>query len=130
NPTGGFTAAVTFSVSGLPAGAAGSFTPNPATGAATLAVTTNASTPAGTYPLTLTGVSGTLTHTTAVSLTVNVPPDFTLSATPPSHTVVQAAPTRRSSALNPTGGFTAAVTFSVSGLPAGAAGSFTPNPST
>src|SRR5204863_371470 len=106
-PTGGFTAAVTFSVSGLPAGATGSFTPNPATGASTLAVTTIASTPAGTYPLTLTGVSGTLTHTTTLSLTVNAPPDSTLSATPPSQAVVQGASGYYSVTINPTGGFTA-----------------------
>src|SRR5207253_723992 len=54
----------------LPAGATGTYTPNPATGASALAVSTSGSTPAGTYPLTITGVSGTLTHTTTVSLTV------------------------------------------------------------
>jgi hypothetical protein len=58
------------SASGLPAGASGSFAPNPATTSSTLSATTSASTPAGTYPITITGVSGSLTRTTTVMLTV------------------------------------------------------------
>jgi N,N-dimethylformamidase beta subunit-like, C-terminal len=69
-PTNGFNGQVSLSVSGLPSGATGSFIPNPATALSTLSVTTLTSTPAGTYTLTLTGVSGTLTHTTTVLLTV------------------------------------------------------------
>ena len=70
SPTGGFTGQVTFSVSGLPSGANGSFSPNPATTSSSLSVTTSASTPAGTYTLTLTGVSGALTHNTVATLRV------------------------------------------------------------
>jgi len=73
NPVGGFTGQVTLSVSGLPIGANGSFTLNPATASSTLSVTTSTSTPGGNYTLTITGVSGSLTRTTAVSLTVAAP---------------------------------------------------------
>ena len=48
-------------------------------------MTTTGSTPVGTYPLTITGTSGTLTHTATVSLVVNAqppPPDFTITASP------------------------------------------------
>src|SRR5206468_3599128 len=69
-PINGFAGQVTFTVSGLPAGATGSFTPNPATTSSTLSVTTGTSTPVGTYTLTITGANGTLTHTTTVELTV------------------------------------------------------------
>ena len=69
SPTGGFTGQVMLSVSGLPSGANGSVTPNPATASSTLSVTTSPSTPTGTYTLTITGVNGSLTHTTTVSLT-------------------------------------------------------------
>src|SRR5205814_335076 len=82
SPTGGFSGQITLSVSGLPSGANGSFTPNPATASSTLSVTTSTTTPTGTYTVTITGVSGSLTHTTTVALVVDPPPDFTLSASP------------------------------------------------
>jgi uncharacterized membrane protein len=130
SPTGGFSGQVTLSVSGQPSGANGSFTPNPATGSSTLSVTTSASTPTGTYTLTITGVSGPLTHTTAVTLVVSALPDFTLSASPSSRTVTQGSATSYSVTISPTGGFSGQVTLSVSGQPSGANGSFTPNPAT
>jgi hypothetical protein len=129
-PTGGFTGQVALSVSGLPSGANGSFTPNPATASSTLSVTTSTSTPSGTYTVTITGVSGSLTHTITVTLLVSAPPDFTLSALPSSRTVVQGGATSYGVTISPTGGFTGQVTLSVSGLPSGASGSFTPNPAT
>ena len=127
NPTGGFTGSVAFSVSGLPSGAAGSF--NPTTGnSSTLTVTTSSTTPAGTYPLTITGTSGPLSRTAIVSLVVNAAPtpDFTLSASPASQTVTQGASTTYNVTVNPTGGFTGSVAFSLSVLPSGATGSFNP----
>ena len=78
----GFTGVVTLTASGQPAGTTVGFSPATLTGSgtSTLTVTTTGSTPVGTYPLTITGTSGTLTHTTTVSLVVNAqppPPDFT-----------------------------------------------------
>src|SRR5207247_11413863 len=130
SPTGGFTGQVSLSVSGLPSGASGTFTPNPATASSTFAVTTSASTPGGTYSLTIAGVSGgSPTHSTTVSLVVT-PPDFTLSASPSGLTVTPGGSTSCTVTINPTGGFTGQVSLSVSGLPSGASGSFTPNPAT
>src|SRR5204862_358089 len=129
-PSNGFTGQVTFTVSGLPAGASGSFAPNPATSSSTLSVTTSGSTPVGSYPLTITGVSGSLTHTTTATLVVTAAADFTLGASPSSQTVVQGASTSYTATITPINGFTGQVTFTVSGLPAGAGGSFTPNPAT
>ena len=131
-PTGGFTGGVTFSASGLPSGATASFSPNPATASSTLSVSTATTTPTGSFVLTITGVSGSLTHTTSVTLVVTPPsaPDFSLSGTPASQTVVQGAATSYAVNIARTGGFTGAVTLSVSGLPAGATGSFSPNPAT
>ncbi|HVT19237.1 MAG TPA: S8 family peptidase [Thermoanaerobaculia bacterium] len=65
--TNGFSAAVSLSVSGLPAGTSGSFNPASTTGSSsTLTLTVGASTAAGTYSFTVTGTGGspTLTHTT------------------------------------------------------------------
>jgi uncharacterized membrane protein len=130
SPSGGFTGQVTLSVSGLPSGASGSFSPNPTSTSATLAVTTSTSTPAGTYALTITGVSGNLTHTTTVSLVVNGPPNFTVGASPSVQIVTEGGATSYNVSVSPSGGFTGQVTLDVSGLPNGANGSFSPNPTT
>jgi hypothetical protein len=71
NDSNGFTGAVTLSVSGLPSGVGGSFYPsNPTTGSTNLVVYVPTGTAAGSYPLTVTGVSGGLTVTTAATLVV------------------------------------------------------------
>jgi hypothetical protein len=129
-PSGGFGGQVTLSVAGLPTGATGSFNTNPATTSSSLAVTTAVTTPAGTYTLTITGVSGTLTHTTTVSLVVNVAPDFSLSGSPATQTVVQGRSVNYTVTISPVGGFAGQVTLSVAGLPTGATPTFTPNPAT
>src|SRR5207302_1022802 len=98
----------------------------------TMTVGTGAATPPGSYALTITGASGTLTRTTSVKIgrASCREPDFSLSATPASQSVVQGAGTTYAVSITPSGGFTAAVTLSVSGLPGGATASFSPNPAT
>src|SRR5207302_834452 len=130
SPSGGFTGMVTFSASGFPTGATASFSPNPATGSATMTVTTTATTSTGSFSATITGTTGNLSHTTSVSLVVNAAPvpDFSLSATPASRTVVQGGSTTYTANISRLGGFTGGVTLSVSGLPAGSTWTFTPNP--
>jgi hypothetical protein len=128
-PTGGFTGSVTLSVSGLPAGASGTFSPNPlASGNSTLTVTTSSSTPTGSFPLTITGTSGSLTHTANVTLVVTAPVvgDFSVSATPASQTVTAGTGTSYTATATGSGGFTGVVTWSASGLPTGAGASFNP----
>ena len=68
----GFSGTVALSVSGLPAGATASFNPTSVgtPGSSTLTVSTAASTAAATSALTITGVSGSLSHTAQVSLSV------------------------------------------------------------
>ena len=83
SPTNGFTAAVDLTCSGLPAGAVCVF--NPAslpTGTSALTITTTAATPIAASNITVTGTSGSITHTTTISLTVTAPvtPDFTVTA--------------------------------------------------
>ncbi len=63
---------VSFSVSGLPSGATYSFSPascNP-TCSTTLTISTSATTPAGTYTITITGTGGSVSKTTILSLIV------------------------------------------------------------
>ena len=60
------------SASGLPSGATASFNPSSVTsgGSSTLTIATAATTPAGTYTVTVTGTGETATHTAAFTLTV------------------------------------------------------------
>lgn len=137
-PVGGFSGSVALSVSGLPAGATGSFSPNattpPGTQSSALSVSTAATTPAGSYPLTVTATSGSITHVTTVTLTVNAPAppaaDFSLSASPSSQTVARGASTSYTVSVTPINGFNGSVSLSVSGLPPRAGASFSPNPTT
>ena len=75
-PSGGFTGSVTLSVSGLPPDATAWFNPEPlaiwsaASEPSALNVSAGPTTPRGSYTLTVTGVSGSLTHTTTVVLQV------------------------------------------------------------
>ena len=125
----GFTGAVNLSVSGLPTGGNGTFNPNPTTSSSSLSIMTSTSTPAGTYSLTITGISGNLTRTTSVTLVVN-PPGFSLSASPASRTIRQGSSTTYTITIVPTGGFTGNVSLSVSGLSSQTTGTFSPNPTT
>lgn len=128
-PQNGFTGTVALTIAGLPTGATATFTPSSLTsGNSALAVTTDATTPAGTYTLTITGTSGTLTHTATATLVVTVPivGDFAVTASPGSQTVTAGANTSYTATVTPSGGFNGTVTFSASGLPAGATASFNP----
>src|SRR5205085_547587 len=66
----GFVDSVEFSATGLPTGVTAGFSPATiaGTGSTTLTLTTTATTPPGVYPVTITGTSGTLTHTATITL--------------------------------------------------------------
>jgi hypothetical protein len=127
-PSNGFTGTVSFSVAGLPSGATAAFSPTSVTtsGSTTMSVTTAATTPSGSYPLTITGTSGSLSHSTSVTLVVNSAGDFSIAASPASQTVVAGTGTTYSVSEAGSGGFNGTVNFSVSGLPTGASASFNP----
>jgi hypothetical protein len=127
-PTNGFNSPVSLSVSGLPATVSSSFVPPSTTSSSALTLTPAATTAIGTYPFTITGVSGALTHTTSATLVVNPAGSFTIGVAPPSQSVVQGAGTSYTVTVTPESGFTSAVSLSVNGLPAGASASFSPNP--
>jgi hypothetical protein len=122
----GFSGTVTLGVSGLPATAAGTFSPSSiAPGASsTLTVTTGSSTPAADWTLTITGTSGSLSHTATVTLSVT---NFTVKASPSSQTIVSGGSTSYVLNVGDANGFGGTVSLSVSGLPSGASGSFSPS---
>ena len=128
----GFTGTVGLGISGLPASVGtATFTPASVTTAGTsqLTITTSGSAAPGTYPLTVTGTSGTATHSVAVSLTVTSAPDFSVAVTPASRAVNAGASTTYSVTVSALYGFTGSVALSLSGL-TGSVGTATFAPST
>jgi uncharacterized membrane protein len=128
----GFNSMVAVSISGLPAGVtAAPATPALAPGtpqSVTLTAAANAT--VGKATITVTGTSGSLTHTATLALEVNATaaqPDFSLSVTPPSLTLTAGA-AGQPVALSVTAqnGFNTTVNVAISGLPAGV----TANPTT
>jgi hypothetical protein len=125
----GYTGSGTFSVTGLPAGTSGSFSPAGYSGGggnSILTITAGASVAVGSYPLTVTATdsTGTPTHSSSVVLVVNPPPSFTVGANPSSGSVVQGQSTSFTASVTAQNGYQGSGSFSVTGLPAGAGGSF------
>jgi len=122
----GFGGNVALSVSGLPANAGGNFSPSTITGgsgASTLSITTATNTPSGNYTLTVSGVSGSLTHSNTVTLVLN---DFSFSVTPSSQTVTVGGNTNYTVNVGNINGFGGTVNLTANGLPGGATASFNP----
>jgi len=143
---------------GPPSAPVANFTGSPTTGTAPLAVrfsdsssgsptswswdfgdggTSTSSSPTHTYDrpgtyavsLTVANDSGGNTLTKAGYVTVTAPaPDFSLSASPSSQTVVRGRSTSYSVTADSLNGFTGPVSLSAGGLPAGVTASFAPNP--
>ena len=129
-PQGGFDGAVALSVSGLPADASASFTPSAVSGgsgSSLLTVSAPASTPVGSYPLTITAMSGSLSHSAQVTLIVDPPPDFTVSASPSWTSTVAGGTVSYTATVGSVNGFGGDVALTVSGLPPGATASFDPS---
>jgi FG-GAP-like repeat len=133
-PANGFSAAVTLSCSGLPAGANCSFTP-PAvpggSGTSAVTISTGASTPAGTYFVSIVGTSATRSHATLKTLTVTSapppPPEFSLAPASTATATVTAGQTATYMlSLGATGGFSGNVALSCSGAPATATCNISP----
>ena len=126
----GFDSAVALSVSGLPTGVTGTFSPTSITGSgsSTLSLTVASTTTAGTYTITVTGTSSTLTKTTTFTLTVTAPvtAGFTISISPTSGSLAEGQSGYAVVTVTATGGFDSAVKLTSSGEPTGIAGSYSP----
>ncbi|HXM62150.1 MAG TPA: protease pro-enzyme activation domain-containing protein, partial [Terriglobales bacterium] len=123
--SGGFNAAIAFSVSGLPSGLSGSFTSAtlsaPGSGSSVLKLTAASSAAPGVYSATITANGSGVTQ--RQTLTVNVP-GFSLTPSVASVTVSSAAKGTMKLTTATLGGFSSSVAFSVSGLPTGITASF------
>lgn len=130
SPLNGFTGDVTLSVSGLPSGVTGGFSPNPVTGGSgtsTLTLNAASSTALGNYTFTITGNSGSLAHSITANLTVNSSlGDFTGSVQPNPQNILAGGSATYTITISPTGGYTGDVNLSVTGLPPGSTSNLSP----
>ncbi|HTD25182.1 MAG TPA: thaumatin family protein [Terriglobales bacterium] len=131
-PLNGFTGTVNFLSFGTPPGTV-SFSPGSVTlsgSAQTATFTVNSSTGATKktyYPL-ITTFTGNRLHDSQNALTLSTggTPDFTISATPSSQSVVQGNSTTYTVSVGALNGFTGTVSLGASGLPSGSNASFNP----
>ena len=130
--SGSFSSAIGLSASGQPTGVTASFSKTsiaaPGSGTSTLTLTVGTTAVAGTYPITITGTGGGITHTTAVNLTVTVPPSFAVFVSPNAVTVSRGSSGATTVTTTIAGTFNAAVSLSASSLPSGVTVSFSPSP--
>ena len=123
---GGFSSNVTLAASGLPSGVTASFAPNSATSSSIVTLTASgAAATGGPVTVTITGTAGTLTASTTIALTVNVPPSFTLSPNPSALSLTQSSGATDTITVTSAGGFNGNVSLSTSALPSGVTAAFT-----
>ncbi len=130
---GGFTGAVSFTVTGLPSGVTASFSPTSSASSSVLTLTASSSaTTGGPVTVTINGASGTTTASTTISLTVNpkVTTGFTLSPSASSLSIKQGASGTDTVTVTDVGGFAGSVSFTATGMPSGVTASFSPTSST
>ena len=125
---GGFSGNVTLAVtSTLPTGVTAAWGTNPTSGSSVLTLTASSSAPAETSTLTISGVSGSLTTTTNVTVAVHSP-TFVLSSAPNNLAISQGSSGTSTVTVTPEYGFTGNVNLSVAGLPTGVTASWGTNP--
>jgi subtilase family serine protease len=128
-PENNFSGTVILGVSGLPSGVTTAFSPTTTSKTSAVTFTVNASAAGGTYPLTITGTSGSLSSTTTMALTVVVP-SFSLTSSASSLTVPRAGSGSSSISVAGQNGFNGTVGLAVSGLPSGVTAAFSPSSTT
>src|SRR5260370_29412241 len=133
-PRNGFSGTVTLKSFGAPAGSSAlspgqlTFSGSSQAQTATLTLNTSTSATAKTYFPLIAAFSASRLHDFQGTLTLSTSstPDFTISATPGSQTLVAGNNTSYTVAIAAQNGFTGAVGLSAAGLPSGASASFTP----
>jgi hypothetical protein len=120
------TASVSPTATGLTVGV------NPTSGTpsytSTLTVATTTGTPTGSYTVTVTGTSGALSHaaTYALTVTTTASPDFSISASPTTVTIIQGGSGTSTITLTSLNGFSGTITLSRTAPPTGTTATFNP----
>jgi hypothetical protein len=112
---------VSLGLSGLPAGVSVNFVPNPTFGNSNLTFTAANTAAPGAYAIGIIGFAGGVNHTYPMTLNVTggTVGGFGLSVSPSALSTGRGSTASFSLLVVPTGGFASAITWSVSGLPAG-----------
>jgi kumamolisin len=130
--SGGFNSAIALSATGQPSGVTVGFSPTsiaaPGSGTSTVTFTVAAGTTVGSYPITISGTGGGITHTATVTLTVSAAAQgtFTVTVSPTSGYLARGQSGYAVVTVKVSGGFSSAVSFSATGVPSGVTSSFTP----
>lgn len=128
---GGYTGTVTFTVEGVPAGVSATVGAPQTSGASTtvtFSIGVSQSTTPGTYPITARGKGTGVNDATATyTLTVTAIPDYSLSVTPTTATIVKGASQGDIAVAIARTSFDGAVTLSLGGAPSGVTATFTPD---
>src|SRR5438105_361559 len=131
---GGFAGTITLSPSVSPSGPTVAVNPTSVTltagssGTSSLTVTTQPTTPIGSYTVTVSGTSNAISHSTTVQVTVGSTPDFSISGSPSSMTIPQRSTGTFSIVLTSVNGFSGTVSLSASVSSSGPRTSFSLNP--
>jgi subtilase family serine protease len=125
-PEGGFSGTVSLSASGLPGGVTAAFSPSSTSTTSTLTLSASSTAVAGTATITVTGISGSLTDSTTINLTVNAAPDFGFSVAPSNVNLSQGSSGASTITVIPLNGFTGTVNLSASGVPSSVNAIFSP----
>jgi len=128
-PSNGFSGNVTFSVAGLPSGVNYAFSPASSSSWTYFILWVPAGTAGGSFPLTITGTSGSITSSTTITLVINAPvtPSFAITTSTSSYTLAPGAGGAVGVNIVPANGFSGSVTLSASGIPNGVGTTFYPN---
>ncbi len=124
----GFNSSVSFSASGLPSGVSATFNPTSSTTGTAVTFTTTSGVSINTYPVVITGTSGSLSASETVNLVVGTP-TFSLSPDITTLALQQGTSVSDTIVVLPTNGFSGSPNFSVSGLPTGVTAVFSPTSS-
>jgi hypothetical protein len=123
----GFSGSVTLAVSGLPSGVTALLSPNPTLTSSALYLYASSTATPGQYSLNITGVSGSATASTSMTLIVSAPA-FTLPTPLGTSSVGSGSSTYSYNFIQRLYGFSGSVTLSASNVPSGVTVSFSPNP--
>jgi subtilase family serine protease len=129
-PVGGFDAAIALSVSGLPSGVTGKFSPStiaaPGGGISTLNLSTTSSMAGGQWTPVVTATGGGITKTATFSLTVDVPGSFAFNQSKSFLTIPAGSSGQETVTSTISGSFNSSLTLSASSVPAGVTVTFSP----